>query len=188
MPVRRAIRAFAIGTLMLAWPTGASRADKDFVPRSGIFTISMPDGQRMTERRTTVPSGKEKMPAEVSQSTQSDGTFFLSASIGIPGDLMREVPVDKRFSVMRDALLTWYKGKVTGEKNIAIGSIPGKEYQLDTPKGPARMQIFIVGGFVIYAYAQGPSRDQIYSFAANAFFTSIKLTDKAKEIFAKANR
>ena len=82
--------------------------------------------------------------------------------------------------LMNDALAKGLKGKVTEEKDIQQDTVPGKEYQLDLPKGAARLQIYTVAGWVMYGVVEG-SKEEMRSKEADAFFGSFKLTGKAKE-------
>ena len=50
------------------------------------------------------------------------------------------------------------------------------------------MQLFTVAGWVIFAIVEGKTQEQVTSKKADEFFNSLKLTDKAKDVFRQVNR
>jgi hypothetical protein len=186
MHVRGTILTVVLGSVLLHAECGLSQDNKLFTPKNGMFTIALPAGEKTGDKTRILTIGKHKVPIEASQSVK-DGTGFTGASIGIPAVVMREIPADKRFDILRDALAKALKGKVTAEKDIQQDAVPGKEYQFDLAKGAARLQIYTIAGFVVYGVVEG-SKEQIRSKEADAFFGSLKLTGKAKEIFGQVKR
>ncbi len=161
---------------------------KLFAPKNEMFTIVLPASGKTSERKQVLTIGQNRVAVEGSQSTVADGTSFLGASIGIPAVVMRELPAEKRFDVLRDALMKSLNGKVTAEKDIKQDPVVGKEYQIELPKGAARMQLYTIAGWVVYAIVQGPSKEQVNGKQADAFYNSLKLTDKAKDVFRQVKR
>jgi hypothetical protein len=177
----------------------AQEGGKEFVPTNGMYTIVIPDGEKYSGVKRVIPlpssdtspnpklktktQGPRGVPVEGSASTSKDGTIFLGASIGIPAVMMRDIPKERRFDVFRDVLVKEMKGKVSDEKDIKQDIVEGKEYQIERPEGFARLQLYTVSGWVIYALVEGKTKDDVTSKKANAFFDSLKMSDKAKEVF-----
>jgi hypothetical protein len=183
----------AIGIVILvgaALQSGAVRSDdaKEFAPKNGMYTITIPAGVKSSERKQIFTIGKHKAPLEGSQSVSKEGTTFLGASIGIPAVLMREIPAEKRFDTLRDAFVEQLKGKVKDEKDVKQDPIPGKEYLIELPKGYTRLQIYTIAGWVIYVLVEGKDKAEVTSKQADDFFASLKMTDKAKDVFNKTKR
>jgi hypothetical protein len=153
-----------------------------------MFTITVPDGDTSADKTKVLTIGKHKVPIEASKSGLKDGTTFLGASVGIPAVVMREIPADKRFDILRDAFVKDLDGKVKEEKDVKQGDIPGKEYQIELRKGSARLQVYTVAGWVVFAVVEGKTKDAVTSKQADAFFESLKFTDKAKDVFGKVKR
>ncbi len=103
------------------------------------------------------------------------------ASLGLPAKNVKEIPADNRFDFIKDALMKTRNSKFTAEKDVSQNTIPGKEYMIEFPNGQARMQLYTVAGWVIYAIVEGQTRDQVASAQADAFFASLKLSDKARD-------
>jgi hypothetical protein len=186
--VRWAIPTLVLG-LMLLWAERARPQDAgEFAPKNGMFTIAIPAGEKSGERTRVLTIGRHRVPVEASKSVSKDGTSFLGASIGIPAVAMREIPADKRFDILSDALVKVLKGKVTDEKDVTQDPVAGKEYQIELPKGTARMQLSTIAGFVVYAIVEGKTKEQVSSKEADDFFTTLELTDKAKEVFRQVKR
>ena len=160
---------------------------KEFTPKNGIFTAVMPAGNKTSQRTQVLVIRKHKVPIEQSMSI-SNGTIFVGASIGIPAVVMRDIPAGERFDILRDALVKHIKGKVTEEKDIMQDPVVGKEYQIELLNGAARMQVFTIAGWVVYGIVEGKTMEDVTSKKADAFFSSLKLTDKAKETFRNVKR
>ncbi|MFT3880941.1 MAG: hypothetical protein QM703_14915 [Gemmatales bacterium] len=162
--------------------------EKVFKPKNGVFTITLPAGETTGDRSKVMMIGKHRVPVEASGSKSKDGTQFLSASIGIPAVVMRDIPAEKRFDILRDAILKPMNGTVTGEKDIEHDTITGKEYQINLASGAARMQLYTISGFVVYAIVDGKDKDSVNTKQANAFYNSLKMSDKAKDVFRRVKR
>jgi hypothetical protein len=115
-----------------------SQEAKEFAPRNGMFTITMPSGVKSGDRKQILKIKGHKVALEGSQSVLKDGTSFHGSSIGIPAVVMREIPANQRFDLFRDALVKSRKGKVVEEKDIKQDPVVGKEYQIELPKGGRR--------------------------------------------------
>jgi hypothetical protein len=187
MHMRLVISTLALGLSLLQPTRGSSQDAREFAPKNGMFTVSIPAGEKTADRTPVLTIGKHKVPVEASQSMK-DGTTYAGASIGIPAVAMREIRADKRFDILRDALAKALKGTVNAEKDIQQDGIPGKEYQLDVSKGAMRLQLYTVAGFVIYGFVEGKSNDEVRSKEADAFFGSLKFTEKAREVFSRVKR
>ena len=101
---------------------------------------------------------------------------------------MRNIPADDHFDTLGDSIAKSLGGKPGDKKDITQNDVPGKEFTVETKTGFARVQLYTVGGFVIYAVVAGKTKDDLTSKNAEAFFGSLKLSDKAKETFAKLKR
>jgi len=151
---------------------------KEFTPVNKRFTVTMPDGEKTTKRTRIFTIRRYKLPMEMAQTTRKDGTIFTAASFGVPALIMRQIPADERQGFFRDALVKQLRGKVVKDKDIKLGKWSGKEYSIERPGGVARMQLYIVYGFVLHAIVEGKTKEQVNSKEANAFFTSFKLSQK----------
>jgi hypothetical protein len=180
-----AILTLVLGPVLLPVP---ARSQEKFTPKNGMFTITLPAGEKKRQQTRILTIGRHKVPIEASGSTLKDGTSFQGASVGIPARVMREIPADKRFDILRDAILKGLKGKVAKEKDIKRDTIPGKEYQIETPRGAARVQLYTVAGFVVFGVVEGKKKEQVNSREADTFYGSLKFTDKAKEVFREVKR
>ncbi len=166
----------------------APKGSKAFAAKNGMYTIMMPDGVSSIQRTQVLKFGTSKVPVEISNTVLADKTSYLGASMGLPAKNVKEIPADSRFDFIKDALMKTRNGKFTAEKDISQNTIPGKEYMIELPNGQARMQLYTVAGWVIYAIVEGQTRDQVTSARANAFFASLKLSDKARDVFRDVKR
>lgn len=165
-----------------------SQAGNEFAPKNKMFTITLPAGEKAQERTRVLTIGKHKVPIEASESMLPDGTSYLGASVGIPAVVMREIPANQRFDILRDAIMKQVKGKVLKEKFVKKDVVPGKEYQIQLENGAARMQIYTIAGFVVYAIVEGKTKEDVNGKQADAFYKSLKMTEAAKEVFLSVGR
>jgi hypothetical protein len=134
------------------------------------------------------PTGRFTLPVEGSESVMKDGTVFAAASIGIPAVLMRDIPADERFDIFHEVVVKHLDGRVTRESDIMQDPVPGKDYQIQLPRGAARMQLFTIAGWVVYVIVTGPDEARVNGPLAQQYFQSFKLTDNAKKVFQKVGR
>lgn len=161
---------------------------KLFAPKNKMFTITLPAGKDQGKITQVIQIGRHKVPVEASGSVAEGGTKYRGASIGIPAVVIRELPADSRFDTLRDVLVKAMKGKVVKESDIKKGDIPGKEYQVELKGGVARINLYTVAGFVMYATAEGKTKEVVNSKEADAFFESMKFSETAKEVFKEVMR
>jgi hypothetical protein len=180
------VLALALGVLLLHVERGLAQEGQEFAPKNGMFTLKLPAGEKKTEKTKILAINKHKVPIE-STAAVKDGTTFSGGSIGIPAVVMREIPADTRFDILKDAFVKGMKGKVDETKDVKTDGVPGKEYLIAVPKGVVRMQLYTVAGWVIFSTVQG-TKEQVASKEADAFFASLKMTDKAQKVFAEVKR
>jgi hypothetical protein len=158
-----------------------------FAPKNGMYTITIPPGEKAQQTRV-LTFDKHKVPVEAMRSVQKDGTTYTGGSIGIPAVVMRNIPADKRFDILRDAIVKEMKGKVLEEKDVLIDPVPGKEYLIQLPKGVTRLRIFTVAGWVVTAEVEGKTKDDVNAKQADEFFATLQFTDQAKDVYRRVKR
>jgi outer membrane protein assembly factor BamE (lipoprotein component of BamABCDE complex) len=184
-----ALPIVALASLLLIAHSAPSQDTKEFTPKNEMYTLtfpadgkvsqvtkvftmdaggSKPGGSTKTKNKKTA-AGPYKLPVEGMQSIIGE-TSFVGASIGIPAVLVRDIPAEKRFEVFQRVIVKTLNGKVTKDKDINQGAIPGKEYEIELPKGAARMQLYTVAGWVIYALAVSPDAAAVNGQQADQFF------------------
>jgi S1-C subfamily serine protease len=160
-------------------PGVATAEARQFTPKNGMFTITMPAGARYVQRTQILSIGRHRIPVEAASSGQSDGSSFTAASLGIPAIVIREIPEPDRLDVFRDALVKQVNGKVIQGTDLKQLSINGKDYLIQTDTGLMRMQLYIFRGWVMYAIVQGATKEKVNSEETQAFFTSFKVREKS---------
>jgi hypothetical protein len=170
----------AVATVVLA-----AEEAKEFTPKNQMYTAMMPGSDRSRSATEIVTIGKTRIPIESANSEIKNGATFTAASLGIPAVVIRDIPEAKRYETIRDAIVKQIKGKVVEEKEIKQAHVPGKEYLIEGEKSVARMQLFIIRGWVMYAIVEDSSKDKVNSKEADAFYAGFKLTDKAKNLVPK---
>jgi hypothetical protein len=157
---------------------GDNGEGKEFTPQNGQYTVRMPAGVRSRQGTRILTIKTRRVPIEYAESSLNDGTIYVAASIGIPAVVMRQIPKGERFDTFRDIIVKEVKGKLTAEKNLQQGDVAGKEYQIEGGRGAVRVQLYLKGGWVMYALVDGKTKDIVTSSEADAFFRTFKLLDK----------
>ncbi len=187
--------------------SAASQAATEYSPRNGRFTVMMPAGNKKAELTKVLHFGGAKKPsagASVASrprphpgphggthdggvnvpvegmSVQDGNVTYTAASVGIPAVVMREVPPDQRFTIVRDAIAAQVHGEVVEERDIKQASVAGKEYYLEGSSQVTRMRIYLIGGWVLYALVEGKTKEEVKSKEADKFYASFQLTDPKK--------
>ena len=159
---------------------------REYTPKNAMFTMSLPPSNKNSNRTRILTLGKHRVPVEESYSFK-DGVAYSAGSIGIPALVMRDIPADRRFDVLRDMFARNIKGTVTEENDIMLDSVPGKDYLYNTPQGEVRIQIVTVAGWVVCPIVEG-NLQQVRSAEADAFFATLRLSNEAKEVFRQVKR
>ncbi len=150
---------------------------KQYTPKNNRYTILMPPGVRTAQLTRIVRINRRAMPIEGSLVLLKDGTSFSASSIGVPAVVMREIPADERFNVFRDAIAKQLGGKVIAEEAIEQKGIAGKDYRIQGERSMARMRMYLIGGFVLFAVVEGKNADAVDSNVADVFYASFQLLD-----------
>jgi hypothetical protein len=189
------------GAALAADPIQQDKEPKEYAPKNKLYTIMMPAGDKYSESAKvftiddkSIPPNKgakgpkgpkgpaqTKAPVEMAQTTLKDGTKFVAMSVGIPAKIIKEIPPDQRWNPYRDIVMESMKGKSPDEKDIELGGKKGKEYLFETSKTTVRMQLYLQGGFGIYAFVEGDSKERVNAKDADDFFASLKWVEKDKD-------
>jgi hypothetical protein len=151
---------------------------KEFTPKNGQYTVMMPAGPRSRQRTQILTIRGHRVPIETAEVATNDGTIYTAASVGIPAVVIRQIPEGERFDTLRDVIVKQLKGKVGEEKDLKQGNVAGKEYDIEGGQGAVRMQLFLKGGWVMYAIVDGKNKESVMGKEADAFFASFKLIEK----------
>src|SRR5262249_21886145 len=105
---------------------------------------------------------------------RKDGSVLAAGQIILPPGLTRAA-LKVRQDFLRDLFLEEVKGKVVEEKPTRLGTMTGKEYLIETPKGMARFRLLGTGVLIFRVVFIG-TKDQLGSKDADTFFNSFKRT------------
>ena len=99
---------------------------------------------------------------------------MATSQIILPPKLVK-APPKVRQDFFRDAFLKEFDGKLVEEKKAKLGTMAGKDYLVETPKGMARY-LLLGTGVQIYRVAFIGTKEQLDSKDAQTFFDSFKRT------------
>jgi hypothetical protein len=109
---------------------------------------------------------------------RKDGSLLAAGQILLPPDLTK-APIKVRQDFFRDLFLDEFKAKLIEEKKASLGTMAGKEYVVETPKGMARFRL-LGTGVQMYRVLIVGTKEQVQSKEADAFFESFKRTPAAE--------
>jgi hypothetical protein len=151
---------------------------KEFQPKDKSFSVWLPDkSARRIERERTMNVEGQAVKASVIQVQVKGGPTYSAAAVLLPYALSRKLAREQRFEILRDAYLAEVKGKVTEETDFKLGRAEGRDYQIETKKGQARLRVLSLGGR-IYEAAVAGSKEQMQSGHVETFLGSYKLPAK----------
>jgi S1-C subfamily serine protease len=153
-----------------------------YAPGTDTFTITLPAGEIREEWTRPIKVGQRVARTISKETAANDGATYTAAALGIPVVLLRDIPPSKRLEEPRDAIVSSLKGRIIEQKDIKQDPVPGKEYLVRTSKGMARIQLYNVAGWFLYAVVEGRTQDDVNSQQADAFFASFKLKESLKEL------
>jgi S1-C subfamily serine protease len=180
MHARRLLLGLVVVPLLMAAgeATGPPAGWKEFSPKDQSFSVWLPDqGGRRSERERTRTVNGTHLKFNVVLVQPAGGPTYGAATVLLPPQLARKISSQQLIEILRDAFVEEVKGKVTGEKDIKQGLVPGKEYVIQTGRGLARLRLFAAGMRVYQATVAG-SKAQVESKAADTFLGSYKLPEK----------
>lgn len=151
---------------------------REFSPKDKSFSVWVPEGgrSRESERNITVRGTRLKINTVTVQQNPAAPTYTASTLI-LPLALARKIPVVERLELIRDSFVEEFKGKVTDEKDIKLGSLPGKEYLIEG-RVTGRLRVFAYGSRIYEATVIG-SKGQVSAPDATTFLDSYRLPEKA---------
>ena len=135
----------------------------------------MPVGVKSTQQTRIMQIGRHRVPIETTVSILADGTVYTAGSVGIPAVVIREIPEDKRLDQFREGIIKQLNGKVTEEKDLKQGPRVGKESKVQGTQGAMRLQMYMNGGFIMFAIIEARTSETLTSPNAESFFGSFKM-------------
>ena len=167
-----------------AAPPSSSSA-REFAPKNGMFTIMMPASVRSTQKTQVLTIHGHHVPIEGrSISWPAAPVSRLRRLESRRWSCARSRPINaSAWSVT--ALVKQLSGKVVEESDTQAESLPGKRYRIEGPGGTARLQLYMLAGWVWYTAVEGKTQEDVTSQEADAFNSSFRLTEKGKSVADK---
>jgi len=185
--MRQFLSAPFVAALLLLANSALAADAKDYTPKNGMLTASIPPGEQQSLAQIILINNT-KVAVEGSESKTASGITCTAASLGIPATTMRNIAAENRFDVLGDAIAKALGGKPGNKTDITNNGVAGKEFLVETKDGVAKVRLYTVGGFVLYAVVQAKNKDDLAAKEANAFLDGFKLSDNAKTTFQSINR
>jgi hypothetical protein len=161
--------------------TAPPKGWKDFSPKDKSFSVWLPDkGGRSSERERTLIVRGQRIKFNLIQLEANKGPTYSAASVLLPLQLTRKIPATERIEIFRDVFVEEVKGRIEQEKDIKQGRVSGKEYEIVTGQGVAKLRLYAMGGRVYKAMVFG-SKEDVESENAKTFLESYKLPTRATD-------
>jgi hypothetical protein len=147
----------------------------EFSPRDKSFSVWLPDkGGKRSERERTMNVRTMRLKINIIQLEMNGGPTYNAGTVILPLALARKIPNQERIEIFRDAFVKEVTGKIDKEKEITLGPVKGREYQITTGRGPAVLRLFSAGSRIYRLMVIG-SKDQVEGKDAETFLNSYKL-------------
>jgi S1-C subfamily serine protease len=153
---------------------------KEYTPRDKTYTIWLPDpnrSQRERERSLTVRGHAMKINTLTVETTNGP---VLSAEGAIFEGVSTQDGRGDIETLIRDMIAGEIGGKVTAETNVTLGTLPGKEFRIETGTGArvgvVRVRVYVVGNSLFMTHVIG-TKAQADSEGARIFLDSLRISD-----------
>lgn len=176
----RALFAAIAVALLLGNSAGAEDTDKvewkEFASKAGRFKVLMPGAPRLDEVETESDFGPGVLHMNSVQKGEADyGANYSDFPAGI-----KTVPLKTILDSSRDGAIENLKGKLIGEKDIALGAVTGRDIKIDVGDGKRvfRARVFLVDQRLYQVVVFGP-REVTTSKESDRFLDSFTLQTPA---------
>ncbi len=140
------------------------------------YALWLPNDGKVSDRDDSIMSKYGQIKVYRTTCQRRDGPLLAASQIILPPQLVRERP-KVRQDFFRDMCLDEFNGTLKEEKNAMLGTMAGKEYLIQTPKGMVRYQVFGTGVQIFRVLFVG-TKEQLESKDAETFFASFKRTQQ----------
>jgi hypothetical protein len=150
---------------------------KEVAPKNKAYLAWFPSDGKVEESEDSIVSprfGQIRIFRAVLE--RKDKSLFATSQIILPPKLLKE-PAKVRQDFFRDVCLDEFKGKIIEEKKAKLGTMAGKEYIIEIPRGKVRFFLYGTGSQVFRVLVVG-TKEQVDSKDAETFFNSFKRTPK----------
>jgi hypothetical protein len=152
--------------------------------KKSAYAVWLPADGKVSDSDESILSKYGQIKVYRTLCQRPDGSLLVVSQIILPPQLTRERP-KARQDFFRDMCLQEFNGKLVEEKKANLGTMAGKEYLMETPKGMARYQVFGTGVQIFRVLFVG-SKEQLESKDAGTFLTSFKRTQQGASAPATA--
>jgi hypothetical protein len=151
--------------------------------KNKAYVVWLPANGKVSSDQDSIVSpdyGQIKLYRTLCQ--RNDGSVLAASQIILPPKLVK-APPKVRQNFFRDMFLDEVKGTLVEEKKTQLGTMAGREYLIQTPKGMARY-VMLGTGVQIFRVAFVGTKDQLDSKDVTTFFDSFKRTPQSADTAA----
>ena len=148
---------------------------KDYVPKDRSYSIWIPTPARsQRERERTMTVQNQHLKSNILTVEAAGGLAYNAQVLVIENASTKENRAGFE-ELIRDLLTSETRGRVTSERDIKSGGIPGKEYRIESGRLVVRARVLAAGNWVLILQAVGP-KELVDSDGSQLFFTSCRIT------------
>ena len=151
---------------------GQSAPWRQFAPKEGGFTVSLPAAPKEKKDKLKLPAGAADVTLFLCEAP-GEVTYVVSVTDYPPADV--QGGEEQRLRHARDGAVKNSQGKQFHERKIALDGHPGREVWITTPgDGMIHLRLYAVGPRLYQTMAVGP-KSQIETKDTAKFMDSFKL-------------
>jgi hypothetical protein len=168
------IRSTVLSALVIVAITATVRAEEKYESKDGKFNITFTDKPKETTKE--IPTAIGKITLYMTTVEAGKDKVFIATYNDYPDAVSKSPPQDVLKGVRDGA--KGKDGKVLDDKEITFGDdkIPGREYTLQKGTLFHRYRVFLNGTRLYNVGYVAPTKDDLSSKEADAFFESFKIT------------
>jgi S1-C subfamily serine protease len=149
---------------------------KEFTPRDNAFTVWIPEkAQRQSERERTLTIRTSKLKMTQLTVELPGGLLYTVDRLVLPSEISTALKRSEIERIFHEKMLEEFGGKVTGERECKMGSIPGRELTVESGLKMGRIRLFVAGGGRVFILQVAGSAGDVEKPATDTFLNSCRI-------------
>jgi hypothetical protein len=150
---------------------------KEHSAKDKSYTVWMPEKGKSNDVEQSVHLSGTIMKVKVARLEQEGGLSYTASVLILPLKY-RKINSAELLESIKDGYIKDSKAKISSEKEVKQGNLPGKEYVFESDTKFTRLRMFVSDGSIYRAEMAG-TKEQVESADAGTFMDSFKLPTRA---------
>jgi S1-C subfamily serine protease len=152
---------------------------KEYTPKDRTYAIWIPAKARsQNERERSMTVRGQSLKSNILTVEMPNGLGYLAQGIIVENASTQENRADLE-ELIRDLVTGEIRGRVATERDVKVGTIPGKEYRIESGRLVVRVRVFVAGNWILLLQAVG-TREMVDSEGVRTFLNSCRISPEPR--------